>query len=148
MGTSACKDCSPCDQFNDRFQNEKIVLSHCESVEDFLYYLPKHEEALETFGAPPIINVVNYAFDSRVEASLASELNEGQRHGQANVSLEDGEDVHRSLELIEGQVDECGLVTGFAKTRYKDLWTYTLHHPVTRGTSRAASVSARARPRC
>lgn len=123
MGNASCKECANCDSWNDRFQGEKFLISHCESVEDFLYYLPRKGEAVETLGAPPVINVRNYECASQVEEDLLSEFDERQMQGaKADISMEDGEYAHRSVELLEGERNQYGLIEGTAKAKYKDLW--------------------------
>jgi hypothetical protein len=124
MGNADCKECATCDNYNDRYQSEKYLISHCESVEEFMYYLPKHGEAIETYGPPTIFNVVDYEMESDLNHTLKTEYDEGKAEGcQVDISEDDGEYPHRSMELIEGQLDEFGLITGYAKTKFKTLWT-------------------------
>lgn len=132
MGSSACKE-GACSEFADRFQGEKIHINPNESVEEYLYYLPKLGEAIETRGAPPLLTVTDYDVESIYRHSEVSEVNANLPKSNP-VSVDDGEWVHRSIELIDGQRDEFGLITGQAKVSYKDQWTYCLLTAAMRAT--------------
>ena len=112
MGNNQCCD------VEDRWLENAVDVDHDESVEAYAYVIAGRDEELLTEGCPPCMPIVDHQVSMANNCSSAM-VDEDR---PVNVSMGDGESLHRSIELVEGSRNESGQIQGSATARYKDHW--------------------------
>lgn len=110
----------PCCEFEDRWTDPRIQIEHDESVEDFMYVLARHNPIPVTRGSPPITMIIDKRLD---EMQDGGDIDDYEDREKFNITLDECQSLHRSIELVEGGREKNGLIEGHAKAEYKGIWT-------------------------